>query len=231
MRAVTPVMTSRNWKVAHLTEFLPRSERLLGVNVNRGVIIKIRLRSSRSATCLFRFEAVVETLLHELVHCVFGPHDRTFYALLDKIKEECELSLTSVFLGASIPLVFPVPSPPPAGAKRKVRKPQGGVKLGGAKARKGKSQRELCLQAAERRAQDAFACALENEEDQLPSPEYKRLSNKERQVLNLLSLATTAPPPPPPRPPQFPTQTPPAPTGVRIRDTDVEVVSVVVLIE
>jgi hypothetical protein len=161
VKAVTPVMQARRWKVDHLTEFLPRSDRLLGVNVNRGATIKIRLRSSRSSTQLFRFEAVVETLLHELVHNVFGPHDRSFYGLLDQIKDECESTLTSVFYASSIPLVFSVPGR--ATSRRAAVGPQG-VRLGGSKPRRGTKQRELCLQAAERRAQDAAACALQEEE-------------------------------------------------------------------
>lgn len=150
VRAVTPVMNARRWKVGHLTEFLPRSDRLLGVNVNRGMTIKIRLRHSKTSTTLFAFEAVVETLLHELVHNTFGPHDRHFYSLLDKVKDETERSLTS-----SIPYALTGVLPP---------RLTGGVKLGGSKRPRTKTQRELCLEAAERRVNDGFSCALDEAE-------------------------------------------------------------------
>eukprot|EP00983_Pelagomonas_calceolata_P117947 1160457-Pelagomonas_calceolata.AAC.5 len=38
--------------------------------------IKIRLRSAYSKLSFLRYESVLGTMLHELVHNVRGPHDR-----------------------------------------------------------------------------------------------------------------------------------------------------------
>jgi hypothetical protein len=45
--AVQGVMTRRNWTVGVLREFLPRSSKLLGLNVNGGQVICVRLRKER----------------------------------------------------------------------------------------------------------------------------------------------------------------------------------------
>ena len=110
---VAPVMSSRGWRVAHLTEFLPRGMRLLGRNWNKGQKVEIRLRESKSdpqkyVSCFSRlspyrflpFEAIVGTLLHELVHNSIGPHGKPFKSLLEKITKECEQHIMK-----SIPVV------------------------------------------------------------------------------------------------------------------------------
>jgi hypothetical protein len=99
-----PVMACRGWYVRSLVEFLPRGERLLGRNWNKGEKIEIRLRKSKreqswysnmcfrdlSAISFFPFEEIVGTLLHELVHNSIGPHGRQFKNLLEVIRQECE---------------------------------------------------------------------------------------------------------------------------------------------
>jgi hypothetical protein len=46
-KLVTPLMKRRGWKVGCLMEFYPSNESLLGLNINRGKTIKIRLRSPK----------------------------------------------------------------------------------------------------------------------------------------------------------------------------------------
>ena len=46
--AVIPILRQRGWRVRSLREFLPRGKTLLGRNWNRGDIIEIRLRESKS---------------------------------------------------------------------------------------------------------------------------------------------------------------------------------------
>jgi len=95
--AVGEIMEKRKWRVVHLKEFVPRGYKLLGVNVNRGSEVRIRLRTSKEAKTFLRFEAVLDTLLHELVHNSIGRHDKSFYKLLDEIKLECEMKLMGAF--------------------------------------------------------------------------------------------------------------------------------------
>ena len=45
---IAPIMLERGFQVRSLREFLPRGTRLLGRNWNRGDVIEVRLRVSRS---------------------------------------------------------------------------------------------------------------------------------------------------------------------------------------
>eukprot|EP00850_Spirogloea_muscicola_P023449 SM000358S13174 [mRNA] locus=s358:40711:41415:+ [translate_table: standard] len=82
---VQPIMRARRWRVALLTEFSPRNASLLGLNVNGGQEVRIRLRRPGRDSDFFPYEHVLGTLLHELVHIEHGPHDAKFYKLLDDI--------------------------------------------------------------------------------------------------------------------------------------------------
>jgi hypothetical protein len=87
---VKPIMKSKNWKVGKLSEFYPKDQSLLGLNINRGLEIKIRLRHPRNADVFLDFESIVGTMLHELTHIVRGPHDAQFYKILDGLTSELE---------------------------------------------------------------------------------------------------------------------------------------------
>jgi hypothetical protein len=55
--AVTPLLQRRKLRIIHLTEFYPKNPSLHGLNINHGVMIKIRLRTPErfeiSLPCLF----------------------------------------------------------------------------------------------------------------------------------------------------------------------------------
>lgn len=71
-----------------LTEFYPKDAKLLGLNVNGGQRVCVRLRAAGSEGHFLPYEAILGTLLHELVHIVHGPHKAPFYKLLDEITGE-----------------------------------------------------------------------------------------------------------------------------------------------
>ena len=52
------------------------------------------------------FESVLGTLLHELVHIAYGPHDAQFYKLLDELQNECESDMAKAS-ALSVSVVFP----------------------------------------------------------------------------------------------------------------------------
>ena len=83
------ILVSRNWKIYRLAEFLPRNKSLLGRNWNKGELIEIRLRSVKEHVFL-PFEAIVGTLLHEMVHNQISRHGKKFNSLLNEITLECE---------------------------------------------------------------------------------------------------------------------------------------------
>lgn len=65
----------------------PQNPSLLGLNIDGGREIRIRLRRHRSDPQLFAYEETLGTMLHELTHIQCGPHDAAFYKLLDELKK------------------------------------------------------------------------------------------------------------------------------------------------
>lgn len=62
---VKPIMRQRDWKVGVLSEFYPEDRTLLGLNVNRGAKILLRLRHAGDQKQFLPLEQVVDTMLHE----------------------------------------------------------------------------------------------------------------------------------------------------------------------
>ncbi|KAK4035077.1 WLM domain-containing protein [Parachaetomium inaequale] len=87
---VKPLMRARGWKVKTLSEMNPDQANLLGLNINKGQQILLRLREPFDRTQFLPFEKVADTMLHELCHIVHGPHDQKFHALWDQLRDELE---------------------------------------------------------------------------------------------------------------------------------------------
>ena len=96
---VKPIMRKRNWKVSTLAEFLPSEQNLLGLNINRGQKICVRLRYPRNPDLFLPMEQVIDTMLHELSHIVFGAHDGKFHALWDELRDELETLIRKGYTG------------------------------------------------------------------------------------------------------------------------------------
>lgn len=62
---VKPIMRRRTWKVGTLSEFYPHQQNLLGLNINRGQKICLRLRYPYDERQFLPLEQVVDTMLHE----------------------------------------------------------------------------------------------------------------------------------------------------------------------
>lgn len=71
-----------------LVEIYPKSENLLGFNVNQGRKIALRLRRAHDKNSFIDQHSLVETMLHELSHNVRGPHDDVFFAQLEELVQE-----------------------------------------------------------------------------------------------------------------------------------------------
>lgn len=87
---VKPIMRKRGWRVQILAEFLPPEQNLLGLNINHGFKICIRLRYHNNPDLFLPLEQVVDTMLHELSHNVWGEHDSNFHRLWDELRDEWE---------------------------------------------------------------------------------------------------------------------------------------------
>ncbi|GLD99262.1 hypothetical protein PINS_up007980 [Pythium insidiosum] len=86
---VLPVMTKRRFVVRKLQEFFPKDRHLLGMNVNRGQVIYLRLRPHSRPTTFLPYEALLETMLHELTHMY-----------LEELKSELETMMVRGLVGA-----------------------------------------------------------------------------------------------------------------------------------
>ncbi|GAA0157104.1 protease [Lithospermum erythrorhizon] len=99
-KQVQPIMRKRKWKVKVLSEFCPTNPSLLGLNINGGQEVKIRLRKQNNEFDFLPYNHILHTMLHELCHNEIGPHNAAFYNLLDEIKKECEDLMAKGITGA-----------------------------------------------------------------------------------------------------------------------------------
>eukprot|EP00941_MAST-03F_sp_MAST-3F-sp1_P004471 g4471.t1 len=95
------VMQARKWRVGLLTELLPKglvgvSETcLMGLNVNKGQEIKLRLRTD-DMKGFRKYESIKAVLFHELCHNEIGPHNDAFHRLnREIIKQARQLDWSS----------------------------------------------------------------------------------------------------------------------------------------
>ncbi|KAJ3080739.1 hypothetical protein HK102_002849, partial [Quaeritorhiza haematococci] len=178
---VKPIMKSRGWRVGTLSEFFPSNANLLGLNVNHGAEIKLRLRPHYDQNVFLPFEDVVGTMLHELTHIVRGPHDAKFYAILDELTKEYESLLLSGYRGEGFegpgyrvgqgvshddllnPQLAKKRALEAAEKRRKIGElmlPSGGRRLGGGEkgVEKVYTPAQMAAMAAERRSRDDVTC-------------------------------------------------------------------------
>lgn len=168
--AVGPLMLERNWTLPVLAEFYPRSTRLLGININQGQKICLRLRSGANADEFLSRSEIIGTMLHELAHNARGPHDTRFYQVLDELTARFDAAARLGhwpgvgFLlpgrrlgGGSAPTALAERRAAAAAAATRRRMPIGGQRLGGR--RPTRTLRELAAEAALRRIADSRTCA------------------------------------------------------------------------
>nr|GEW99941.1 DNA-dependent metalloprotease WSS1-like [Tanacetum cinerariifolium] len=58
-KQVQPIMRNRKWKVNLLSEFCPSNPALLGLNVNGGQEVKLRLRRQNNEWDFFPYEQIL----------------------------------------------------------------------------------------------------------------------------------------------------------------------------
>ncbi|KAK4237501.1 WLM domain-containing protein [Achaetomium macrosporum] len=173
---VKPLMRARGWRVRTLSEMYPDQVNLLGLNVDKGHQILIRLREPFDRNQFLPFEKMVDTMLHELSHIVHGPHDHKFNALWNQLREELEGLMMRGYTGEgflgkgqrlggrNIPYHEALRL---ARAEAERRRPQptafGGYRLGGTAPRPGEDLRSAILESIERRRNTSeLGCANNN---------------------------------------------------------------------
>ncbi|KAJ7216778.1 WLM domain-containing protein [Mycena haematopus] len=170
---VKPIMRKHGWVLPVLSEFFPAQQNLIGLNVNAGQKILLRLRPAHAPDTFFEEEEVVQTMLHELTHNVHGPHDDKFYKFLSGLQDEYDALQRSGYagegffskgqkLGVSHNLPPHLARAKALEAAEKRRKTGlligNGGRLGGRINPTNLTPRELAARAAERRARDENAC-------------------------------------------------------------------------
>lgn len=173
---VKPIMRKHGWVLPVLSEFFPESANLVGLNVNNGEKILLRLRPPWAPDTFFEEDQVVKVMLHELTHNVHGSHDEAFYKFLAGLEDEYDALQRSGYagegffspghrLGAGISHNLPqhlarAKAADAAEKRLKLRTVcRGGGRLGGkSSALNNLSPRELAARAAERRRRDELEC-------------------------------------------------------------------------
>ncbi|KAF4975233.1 hypothetical protein FZEAL_7940 [Fusarium zealandicum] len=171
---VKPIMRARNWKARELAEFYPEQANLLGLNVNRGQKICLRLRHAGDRNQFMSIENVVDTMLHELAHIVHDAHNSKFHALWDQLRDEHQglvmkgytgegfLSEGQRLGGSRMPAREARRLAREAAEKRRARPSTGtGKRLGGAAPRPGEDIRRVIAEAAERRIRTMKGCGTD----------------------------------------------------------------------
>ncbi|GME64649.1 Zinc finger RanBP2-type protein [Neofusicoccum parvum] len=167
---VKPIMRKRNWKVGELAEFLPPQNNLLGLNVNQGQTIFIRLRHAVDPKQFLPYDSLVDTLLHELTHIKWGPHDKNFHKLWDELREEYYALKRQGYTGEgllghgrkvggkAVPLAEVRRQARVAAEKRRTLSAGSGQKLGGAPVPRGSDMRKVISNAVESRNNIVQGC-------------------------------------------------------------------------
>ena len=168
---VKPLMRQRDWRVGTLAEFYPSEHNLLGLNINQGQKICLRLRYPGDDTQFLPIENVVDTMLHELAHNVHGPHDQHFHALWDKLRDEHEALLRKGYTGEGflgkgqrlggqrMPMSEARRQARAAAERRKTLTAGSGQRLGGAGIGRGQDPRKVIADAIQKRLKIEKGCA------------------------------------------------------------------------
>ncbi|KAG2416325.1 hypothetical protein HFD88_007540 [Aspergillus terreus] len=168
---VKPIMRRRDWKVGTLCEFYPQQSNLLGLNINAGQKICLRLRYASDQRQFIPIEQVVDTMLHELCHIVQGPHNQQFHALWNQLRDEHEelvmrgytgegfLSEGRKLGGRRIPIDEARRQARAAAERRRTLSAGSGQRLGGAPILRGTDMRRVIADATQRRIEVTNGCA------------------------------------------------------------------------
>ena len=144
-----------------------------GLNINRTERILIRLRYHHDSRQFLSMEQVTDTLLHELSHIVFGPHNVDFNNLWNELRDEHQSLLMKGYTGEGfltqgqrlggkrIPLDEMRRQARKAAEKRKstLNANAGGHRLGGSTVNRGVDMRKVIADAASRRSSITEGCA------------------------------------------------------------------------
>lgn len=94
---VQPIMKSHGFRIFHLSEF--DKPNLLGTNYNRGQKVCIRLRRFNNINEFLPLNSLLGTMIHELTHNKYGPHNDLFNNYMNQMIRELEDLMAQGFSG------------------------------------------------------------------------------------------------------------------------------------
>jgi hypothetical protein len=92
-----PIMDRHGFTIGELLEFYPPDQKpnckhypkvLLGQNTGKGRRVELRLRHHRNPHRFLSEDEIMDTLLHELTHNVYGPHGHRFHGTWNSLRDE-----------------------------------------------------------------------------------------------------------------------------------------------
>lgn len=83
--SVALLMNENGLKVSVLAEFYPKQKNLLGLNLNHGYKIMLRLRQPYDDSQFLSRDEIIDTMIHELTHNKIGPHNAAFKKLMNEL--------------------------------------------------------------------------------------------------------------------------------------------------
>lgn len=89
------LLKRKQWKVGLLCEFYPKNKQLLGLNMNSGSKIMIRLRDANDNNRFLPYESLLGTMIHELVHIKIHAHSYDFYKMVEDLSLEVQTDMIS----------------------------------------------------------------------------------------------------------------------------------------
>ncbi|KAH3680384.1 hypothetical protein WICMUC_000315 [Wickerhamomyces mucosus] len=96
---VGPLMKECGFKVGSLNEMFPKQKELLGLNINHGAKIQLRLRPYFDDNVFLSRDEILGTMLHELTHNLHGKHDEIFFAKLNELISIQEVNMMKGIMG------------------------------------------------------------------------------------------------------------------------------------
>ncbi|KAL8466468.1 hypothetical protein ACS0TY_035522 [Phlomoides rotata] len=210
-KQVQPIMMKRRWKVRVLSEFCPPNPSLLGLNIGGGAEVKLRLRRPNNEWDFFPYNQILDTMLHELCHNEYGPHNADFYNLLDELRKECEELMAKGITGTGQgfdlhgrrlggysrqPPLSSLRQKALSAAENRVQRgallPRGPIRLGGDSSIKAVlSPVQAAAMAAERRLHDDLWCGSKSAEYE-GSSEMSNVSLDVRSTINSAADSTSS---------------------------------------
>lgn len=210
---VQPIMRKHGWVVPVVEERCFRGN-VIGMNINRGQKIQLRLRRASNEQSFFELDSVLDTMLHELAHNVHGNHSSDFYELWDELRNELQANRAKNVKGSAAGFdakgyklsgearnpssLLEARKKAVAAAEKRQRLQtltgSGPQTLGGSKPKQPVSAAQAAALAAMKRWSEMCGTGQQEYEENVPEKEAATRVEKEEPPLKIIKIAPAAAP-------------------------------------